>query len=570
MRSPIVAMLWELWRLTRSEFIFRLAIALVVGVFLLGATVLDSADASGADNAIALALFSGAIIHSLLSLALSKLNGGKFMDGYHPGFPLPLLYMRPVRTSMFVAVAMTYLALTAALSYLLWAVLMNATFDVRFPLLPIAAWLMALQLVQAVCYWAARSKFIQWAGSMGAYVGCSVLALRRAGEGDLANLQPDTWSMLFDYGLIDYALVAAIVLMSYGLTVVGVSRQRRGDASPARQKSASESGSVGWLSRWIRLPCPTSSPLRALIWFDLKSSGLAILGTGIVAAIICLSLTVLGAEMAFIRSFALSAPLFSTLLVLVMGANAFGIRRRQGRTYASVFDITQAVGTGSLAGLRILVRSVCVSLGLAMVAVSAWISVPIVNRWPDVGREGAGLQQGRDALEAALLAMTTPQHFALTILAFGMIVLLVTVRASIEALFARYRRRVIIALVASLAVALAFTLSRFVNQSSVGLVTLADAMLTALALITAAAIMLATLYLFRRTVAENLLTRKQVTGGVLMSALFAAAWLSLTYSSGLRLSELSLAGVALVSLPVVLPLFASVLAPWSLSRMRHI
>lgn len=570
MRSPIVAMLWELWRISRSEYIGRLAISVVVAVFLLSAAALNSGDSSSSGNAVIIALFAGAFFHSLLSLAISKLNGGKFLDGYHPGFPMHLLYARPVRTAVIVGVAMAYLAVTAALSYLLWALLMSTAFGVRFPLLPIAAWLGALQLVQAVCYWATRSKFVQWAGSMVAYLACVALALRRAADGNLQNMGPDTWPVLFDYGFVDYALIAVIILASFGLTVAGVSRQRRGDSSPALPRAATESGSWAWLDRLFRLPCPTTSATRAQIWFDLKSSGLTILGTGFVAAVAVIFLFALGSSMEVIRSFALSAPVFGALLLLVMGGNAFGIRRRQGRTYASVFDLSLAVGTGTLAGLRILVRTVCVFAALCMVVTCTWIAVPTANRWPNVGREGPGLQQGRDALEAALLSTTGVQLSALAVITFGMIVLLVTVRASLEALFARYRRRLIIAATAILLYCFAFALSQLVDASETRLIALADAMFTATSTIAAAAIALATLFLFRRTIVEQLLTPGQAAGAILIAMLFASAWATLMYTGGLRLADLSLAGIALASVPVVLPFFAAALAPWSLSRIRHV
>jgi hypothetical protein len=569
MRSPIVAMLWELWRLTRVEFAFRLAIPSAFGILALSNGIGGPADPSGGDQMV-FVLFFGAFSHSLLSLAISKMNGGRFLDGYHPGFPLHLLYARPVRTAVIVGVAMSYMAVSAALSYLLWALLMNAAFDVRFPLVPIAGWLVALQLVQAVSYWATRSKFVQWAGSMGGYLACCALALRRAGEGDWESMRPDTWQTLFGYGFVDYALIATIVAATFGLTVAGVSRQRRGDSSPVRPRSATESNSWGWLDRLFRLPCPTSSATRAQIWFDLKSSGLAILGTGFVAAVALLLFCILGDGLEFMRSFALSFPVLAALLVLVMGANAFGIRRRQGRAYASVFDVTQAVGTGSLAGLRILVRSVCVFAALVMVAVAAWVAVPIVNRWPNVGREGSGLQQGRDALEAALVSMSGLQLSALAILVFGVIVLLVTLRASLEALFARYRRRMIVAAAGILLYGFVFALSLLIAKRETELIALADAMFTVTSLIAAAATVLATTYLSRRTVVERLLTPGQTAGAILISMLFASAWATLAYTGGMRFADLSLAGIMLASLPAVLPLFAAALAPWSLSRIRHV
>ena len=48
--------------------------------------------------------------------------------------------------------------------------------------------------------------------------------------------------------------------------------------------------------------------------------------------------------------------------------------RRQGRAYASAFEATQAYGTARLAGLKVLVRSVCVLAALIAVGVSVWAS----------------------------------------------------------------------------------------------------------------------------------------------------------------------------------------------------
>ncbi len=66
--------------------------------------------------------------------------------------------------------------------------------------------------------------------------------------------------------------------------------------------------------------------------------------------------------------------MLSVLTVLGLGANAFGIRWRPGRRYVSAFEATQPYGTARLAGLKVLVRSVCVLAALVAVGVSVWAS----------------------------------------------------------------------------------------------------------------------------------------------------------------------------------------------------
>ncbi len=81
--------------------------------------------------------------------------------------------------------------------------------------------------------------------------------------------------------------------------------------------------------------------------------------------------------------------------------------------------------------------------------------------------------------------------------------------------------------------------------------------------------LLATGYLLWRGFAEQLLTRGQAAGAVILSAVFAAAWLALLGAAGLSLARLSASGAAWMLSPALLPLTVSALAPWSLSRIRH-
>ena len=96
--KSIAAMLWEQWQLTRVEMGQRLGLALVAGA---GALALSD---KGQIIAFAILL----MVYSMVWLAIAKLSGGRLSDGYKPGFPLPLLYARPVSTTVLVAVAVLY------------------------------------------------------------------------------------------------------------------------------------------------------------------------------------------------------------------------------------------------------------------------------------------------------------------------------------------------------------------------------------------------------------------------------------------------------------------------------
>ena len=100
---------------------------------------------------------------------------------------------------------------------------------------------------------------------------------------------PRLWPTLFDFPLTDYAWIALIGLASFGVTVAGVTRQRRGDGW-AEVPSAQRDGFWDRLVNLFRFPCPTSSATRAQVWFDLKSNGLPVLTIGVALAIVILLL----------------------------------------------------------------------------------------------------------------------------------------------------------------------------------------------------------------------------------------------------------------------------------------
>ena len=97
LRSPSVAMLWELWRVTRAEMAWKLALPIggALATLALGAAFGPSGNSSEFpvnDGIAALALILIVIPHLVGWLSTVKLNGGQ------PGFPLYLAYARPVRT----------------------------------------------------------------------------------------------------------------------------------------------------------------------------------------------------------------------------------------------------------------------------------------------------------------------------------------------------------------------------------------------------------------------------------------------------------------------------------------
>jgi hypothetical protein len=566
MRSPVFALLWENWRLTRVEAVSRLGVGIVGGS---AALLLLS------DEGPAWAFWILLSQHAMFWLSIARLTGGRFLDGYQPGFPFHLLYTRPVPTSVIVGVAMAYDAFSCAALYLVSAALLGFAFNQPFPLLPVAVWLVTFHLLCTCVQWSTRNKALQWLGS---FVICIpfFLFLYRPGGSPLP----------VEFSLAEIAFMAVLSLVTAGVTVPAVARQRHGDARVSRPRTAGAGGGTPeWLLALFRFPCPTSSPARAQVWFDLKSSGLSVLAIGLALAIAIPLVLLITTQLDLLlagyftrpatRGLAVVVAMFSLPVVLILGGNAFGIRAKQGRTYASPFAATQACGTARMAGLKVLVRSVCLLAALLAVGTSLWTTA---SRIPfDVLEDNdTFIEKSRSpasgvmrAIEGAVGAMSAYELVALAFVTAMMVAVLIASRASLVALRARYRRRVNIGGWLLLSYVFVLVLLTWARQRGNGLEALSYLLFNATPWLAAAVMLFATVYLFWRALAERLLTPPQAGVAVLLSAGFGAAWVTVLGAAGVPLRAMSAGDAAWILSPTLLPLMASVLAPWSLSRVRH-
>jgi hypothetical protein len=244
---------------------------------------------------------------------------------------------------------------------------------------------------------------------------------------------PNLWPTLFDFPLTDYALISAIGLASFGVAVARVARQRHGDAPSAMPRTLEFPGFPERLVNLFRFPCPTSSATRAQVWFEMKSSGLPVLTIGLALAILNPLVFAITRPIEFATPFAVMFAMASVLAVLILGVNAFGMRWRQGRWYANAFEATQPHRTAQLAGLKVLVRSICVLPALIAVVLSAWASFSYIA----VGERY--LRSGLRVIEGAVGALTGYQQVALAVVASIGVAVMVALAAASIALAARYR-----------------------------------------------------------------------------------------------------------------------------------
>ena len=588
LHSPVVAMLWELWRLTRTEVAWKLALPIGAGLaaLALGAAFGPSDDPTKYedvnDNVAALALTLIVIPHLPGWLSMAKLNGGQ------PGFPFYLVYTRPVRTAVIVGLPMAYLTAMSAAIYLVSALLLRVTSGYAFPLLPVAAWIAALALVYLAATWSTRNRTIQLLVMMYALTKALGLAMERLTAVEIPDTfdwPPRLWPTLFDFPRTDYMWIALIGLASFGVTVAMVARQRRGDALAATTWTPGG----GWWDRLVslfRFPCPTSSATRAQVWLDLKSNGLPVLTIGVALAIVILLVSAVSGpidaainadpdvscpigECFYVRAVPpLFAP-FSLLIMLLLGGNAFGIRRRQGRTYVSAFEATHAHATAQLAALKVLVKAVCVLAALIAIGVSIWMSLPLLGDAVFIQMWNVPVSSQMSVINDAITALTGYEQLSVVVVAVAGVVMWVAAFAVFGAVRTRYSRRVNIAAALLLLYGLALALLALAAWRGIGPEIPLGAILRATSWVAASTIVLATVYVFWSVLADRLLTVRQASVVVFLSAAFAAAWLTLMRTAGLSLADMPAADAARMLSLALLPLTISVLAPWSYSRIRH-
>jgi len=572
MKSPIHAMLWEIWRVTRVEVAFRLAVGIVGGLTALAwyAAVAPADDPKTKDFGAMVALILLVFPHFMGWLTLPRLNN------HRGGFPLVLLFTRPVRTAVIVGLSMTYLTVVPVAIYLLSALLLKAVSGYPFPLLPVAAWIAALSVVY-LAIWSARRKSLE--ALLGA-VACSAWVMFMFGrltafpDGlDWAD-SPKNWPTVFAFPLTDYASIALIGLASFGVAVAGVRRQRHVSA-PASAQWIPGAGFPEWLVNLFRFPCPTSSATRAQVWFELKSRGLPVLTIGLTFAVLiplmfAVSLAIEAAfsggiaDMIASSLVAVSSMLFAS--ALVFGGGAFGIR---------AIESTQPYGSAGLAGLKVLVRSVCWLVSIFAAGASLWASfafIPVESS-AKFGNKlkiaDVPLSSWVGSIESAVAALTGYELLALmTMMAFGVVVWVATL-AVLGALWNRYFRRVNIAASLLLLSGLALAVLALAGRYGIVSTFLVDAIFSATRWIAAVAMVLAMAWLLWSAISERLLTVRYACGALVISAVFGAAWLTVLNAGGVQLAGMAANNAVSMLWPLLLPLMAGILAPWSLNRIRH-
>lgn len=264
MRSPVFtilrAMLWELWRVTRVEIAWRLAIGIVGASAVLAGTAALTPRQEPRDFSAAIALVLIVFPHFMGWLLLWRLTKRR------PGFPFYLLYTRPVRTAVMVGLPMAYLTVVPSAMYLVSALLLRVTSGYPFPPLSVAAWIAALNVIYlTITWWSTRGGVVMGVARMVTAINWLVRAINRLTAEEIPDnydWPPHLWPTRFDIPLTGYVVIGAIALASFAVAVIRVAQQRHGAARADKPRRVASFRFPKWLEDLFRA-CPTSSATRA-------------------------------------------------------------------------------------------------------------------------------------------------------------------------------------------------------------------------------------------------------------------------------------------------------------------
>ena len=545
MRNPSTAVLWECWRLTRVWLVARMLLILI-----LGAPLLVFVGGGGAGTVLVFAFVIAGIGRSV-----------DFRGARPYGFPMTLGFSRPIRTGVLVGIPMAYIAASSSLSYLLPVALLRVAFDVPLPLLPVAALIVVVGQLLVAVQWSTDAPRLRMVAVLGLYGAAFFWYDRNDTPGN--DLAPARWADLFAFSVGDYAVMALAVAIAVGLTIHGVDRQRHGEDGVLRLWTAAAGGGrrrfSEWLSERFRAACPTSSPTLAQIWFEAYTVGAPVLSSAIVGAL----LLPLVAYLAYLRQseMIVALGLYAPLFPLLFGLRAMlGIRQKDGASVPSAFAMSRPLGTVRLLAVKIAVKVVVTLVAWALLVASLWVTTLLT------GSETAVADNIADTL--SLLA-SGRRIGALVLL----VVLFVVGGVVVNAFYLLHSRRVVYGTigvglyVASFAVA-----ANAVDGTSATPAVLAQNpwLLSSQPWLWAGVLLSGIVIATRRGTADRVFSAWSVGAGML--ALVAAGWTVLATSAGVgwdpRILSVSEAGVAAMLLLV--PVAAFVMAPWSLSRIRHL
>ncbi len=387
MGHPVIALIWQSWRLSRRWYLWVLVVAIAGDLFIMSRAAAMMGDRPG------MAGLDVATVHGLLAQPVVMLNFALAIFttllavsiGSKSGFPLTFEFRLPINTPVLVAVPMLVLAALCASLYFLPILLCRLLYGIPLPLLPAVMLLGTLVVILLSCSWATTSTTSRaFAIMLGIFNSLWLFAVL-----DPVNLPKASREMpRFDPGILaltpmGYGVLAFIALVLFGIALASIRRQRRGEETALlqlpRTRQAQQStiapriaAAVEWMSDLVTPSCPTASPLRAELWLELKRQVMPVLLLSVpVAALIPLVFALgITPDTTFTK-----LDYVFPLSILFGGVGIATFNRRLATFgYMSAFEGTRGMTTLSLTLLQLLALAGGILSGIALVCVSLHLS----------------------------------------------------------------------------------------------------------------------------------------------------------------------------------------------------
>ncbi len=360
MRSPAVAIAWELYRPQRWGLAAVGAGLLVLSLVfhLLPATV-----AARVGEPLSTSLFFFALCYVYTIFLYSQPGQG----GRRAGFPRRLFTL-PVRTSVLVGLPMLYglaavILLWAATHWLVW----QPCGMWQEPGFAAVAWLplllaAGLACLQALSWTLVRSPVLRVVAAVGVL---PALALTIA---YLFTFNPALKNLVQTYGLtlgdVVMVLSVAAIVLSYGLAVAGVARDRRGGGTGWPALRHAGAAALRWLSRHpagqaapgrTKSAAPFGSAPGAQFWFEWRRKGLIL--PLFVACFLAFFLGVVGPQLAIdLGDMMRILAALAVLPILVAFFVGYGLGKESfwaAELGLSPFALTRPLSSGALAAAKL-------------------------------------------------------------------------------------------------------------------------------------------------------------------------------------------------------------------------
>lgn len=565
--SPVQSLLWKCWRLSRTKFVLQILIT--VGILALMVFFMDPTMTFGDRSKI----LTGMAVMSSVSLYFSC-----FGLSYRPtrspfenfGFPFFSDFGYPVSTLLLIAVPLIYLCAMIAISFVAPLWLLSFFVDIASPQPVLIIIILEALLVVTALTWMTTSATLQYA----VYLPLGLMIWYTKWLFPEFEVIQETNEFVIESPAV-FALpllfTAALLVLMY----IGVHRDRRGDSlfdidMPDLKKN--EDVDMRDFFPFLQFKCPTSSPLRAEIWREMQTRGLhsalcygLALGCGVLLMMVFIVTRGLGtgAGSAQLNQVVNLSLISFSVVSLVYLSKVYGATTVNGQVQIGVFDRTRALGTVQLVSIKI------VNAILGLLVMTLTMSLIIATFGGFIVDNMAEMRAGAWDFMLFLFSWPIADTLYYGLLLFTQLCVGIVFYASFS-VWCMLRPKVIGGVWFCLtAYSLALWVAALVLAEQGGIGALFVSYLTQSLWLIVVAIPAAIAYLMHTLLRDCVLTRMQMCSLVVVCLTIGVMIFQTLTQFGEPVAEISLLAKSLARVVCLLPLTAALLAPWTMSWVRH-